>query len=211
VSRSLLEGQLEPQMAGRLWWRVAGITAVLVAAAFAAWGTFGLRSASGGNGPLFIGSYGLDSGPGDGKQPMGLIIPITSTAHATIVIGGIRLIGGASYPAPRPFALRVIDYNQCAGVWPLRRTGRGLVLDGCAAHDLGTLIGHRVRWSGGGTVHQSEAVAEVWPPRSRSCWVLTHVAVRYHIGPEHFSARKPFADVRRSGACDPLSSLQSPS
>jgi hypothetical protein len=91
---------VEPRRAGRLGWRVAGIAAVLAAAAFAAWGAFGPRAVSGGNGPLFIGSYGLDSGPGNGKQPMGLIIPISSKAHATVVIDGIRLIGGAGYPAP---------------------------------------------------------------------------------------------------------------
>ena len=187
---------MQPERTGRLWWQVTGIAAVLVAAAFAAWGAFGPRGAvSGGNGPLFIGSYGIDSGPGDGKQPMGIIVPISSKAHATIVIDGIRLIGGAGYPAPRPFALRVIAYTQCAGVWPLRRTGRGLVLDGCGALDLGTLIGHRVHFG----TYQSEAVAEVWPPGPRNCWVLTHVAVRYHIGAQRFSAIYPAPMVTCEG------------
>jgi hypothetical protein len=148
---------------------------------------------------LFIGSYGLDSGPGNGKQPMGLIIPINSKAHARIVIDGIRLIGGAGYPAPRSFALRVIAYNQCAGVWPLRRTTHGLVLDGCGAQDLGPLVGHRVHWTGPRTVDQSEAVAEVWPPGPRNCWVLTHVAVRYHIGAQRFSAIYPAPMVTCAG------------
>src|SRR5229473_491475 len=75
---SLTGRTVEPRRAGRLWWRVAGIAAVLAAAAFAAWGAFSPRAVSGGNGPLFIGSYGLDGGPGNGKQPMGLIIPISS-------------------------------------------------------------------------------------------------------------------------------------
>jgi hypothetical protein len=190
---------VEPRRAGRLGWRVVGIAAVLAAAAFAAWGAFGPRAASGGDGPLFIGSYGIDSGPGNGKQPMGLIIPISSKAHETIVIDGIRLIGGAGYRAPRSFALRVIAYNQCAGVWPLRRTGHGLVLDGCGAQDLGPLVGHRVHWTGPGTVDRSEAVAEVWPPGPTNCWVLTHVAVRYHIGAQRFSAIYPAAMVTCEG------------
>src|SRR5258706_9962092 len=75
--------------------------------------------------------------------------PILSSSHSTVVIDGIQLVGGAGYPAPRPFALRVIDYNQCAGPWPLRRTRLGLVLDGCNAYDLGPLVGHQVHWSGG--------------------------------------------------------------
>jgi len=171
---------------------------VLAAAAFVAWAAFGPRAVSG-NGPLFIGSYGLDSGPGNGKQPMGLIIPISSKAHGTIVIDRVRLIGGAGYPAPRSFALRVIAYTQCAGVWPLRRSGHGLVLDGCGAQDLGPLVGHRVHWSGPGTVDQTEAVAEVRPPGPRNCWVLTRVAVRYHIGAQRFSATYPAAMVTCAG------------
>ncbi|HEX9034633.1 MAG TPA: hypothetical protein VF834_22545 [Streptosporangiaceae bacterium] len=187
---------MEPQRAGRLWWRLACIAGVLAMAAFAAWGAFGAHGgAYGVNGPLFIGSYGLDGGPGNGKQPLGIIIPISSKAHATILIDGIRLIGGVGYPPPRPFALRVIAYNQCAGAWPLRRTGHTLVLDGCGAHDLGPLISHRVHFG----TYQSEMVAEVWPPRPRSCWVLTHVAVRFHIGAQHFSAIYPDATVTCEG------------
>ena len=189
-----------PQLVGRLWWRAVGV-AVLAAAGFAGWGLFAVGGGpSRGNGPLFMGSYGLDGGP-DGK-PVGIIIPIISAAHATIVIDGIRLIGGAGYPAPRPFALRVIGYTQCAGAWPLRRTERGLVLDGCGVPDLGPLIGHRVHWSG--TLAQSEAVAEVGPPRPRNCWVLTHVGVRYHVGTQRFSAIYPDAMVTCTDVALPI-------
>lgn len=190
---------MEPRRTGRLKWRAVGIAAVLAAAALAAWAAFGPRAVSGGNSPLFIGSYGLDSGPGSGKQPMGLIIPITSKAHSTIVIDRVRLIGGAGYPAPQPFALRVIAYTQCAGVWPLRRTGHGLVLDGCGTQDLGPLVGHRVHRTGPGIVDQTEAVAEVGPPGPRNCWVLTRVAVRYHVGTQRFSAIYPAAMVTCAG------------
>jgi hypothetical protein len=182
-----------------LWWRVGGIAAVLAAVAIVSWVAFGPRAVSGGNGPLFIGSYALDSGPGNGKQPMGLIIPISSKAHATIVIDRVRLIGGAGYPAPRSFALRVIAYTQCSGVWPLRRTGHGLMLDGCGTEDLGPLVGHRVHRTGPGTADLTEAVAEVLPPGPRNCWVLTRVAVRYHIGSQRFSAIYPAAMVTCSG------------
>jgi hypothetical protein len=182
-----------------MWWRVGGIAAMLAAAAFAAWAAFGPRAVSSGNGPLFIGSYGIDSGPGNGKRSMGLIIPISSKAHATIVIDRVRLIGGAGYPAPRSFAVRVIAYTQCAGLWPLRQTDHGLVLDGCNAQDLGPLVGHRVRWTGPGTVDQTEAVAEVLPPGPRNCWVLTHVAVHYHIGAQRFSAIYPAPMVTCAG------------
>jgi len=79
----------------------AGATVVLAAAAFLVWGPPGLgRSSPAGNGPLFIGSYGLDSGPAPGSERIGIVIPILSSSHSIIVIDGIRLIGGAGYPAP---------------------------------------------------------------------------------------------------------------
>ncbi len=178
---------------------VAGGTAILLAAvAFLIWGPPGIGSSSpAGTGPLFMGSYGLDSGPGDGREPIGIIIPILSSAHATIVIDGIRLIGGAGYPAPRPFALRVIDQNQCAGALPLRRTRHGLVLDPCNAYDLGPLIGHQVRWSG--RQARSDAVAEVRTPQPNSCWVLTALVVRYHIESVRYRATYPDAMVTCRG------------
>jgi hypothetical protein len=54
----------------RRW--VAGGAAVLLAiVAFLIWGPLGLgRSSPAGNGPLFMGSYGLDSGPGNGQEHM---------------------------------------------------------------------------------------------------------------------------------------------
>ncbi|HEX9517428.1 MAG TPA: hypothetical protein VF940_14785 [Streptosporangiaceae bacterium] len=163
---------------------------------FLIWGPLGGGSPPG-NGPLFMGSYGLDGGPGDGREQIGIIIPILSSSHSTVVIDGIQLVGGAGYPAPRPFALRVIDYNQCAGAWPLRRTRRGLVLDGCNAYDLGPLVGHQVHWSGG--EQQSEAVAEVSPPGPRSCWVLTALVVRYHVGSVRYRGTYPDAMVTCRG------------
>ncbi|HEX7996271.1 MAG TPA: hypothetical protein VF506_20320 [Streptosporangiaceae bacterium] len=182
-----------------MWWRLGGIAAVLACVAIASWVAFGPRAASSGNGPLFIGSYGLAGGPDNQKQPVGFIIPIISKARATIVIDRVRLIGGAGYPAPRSFALRVIAYTQCSGVWPMRRTGRGLVLDGCGAEDLGPLVGHRVHRTGHGTADRTEAVAEVRPPGPRNCWVLTRVAVRYHIGAQRFSAIYPATMVTCTG------------
>ena len=97
-------------------WIAGGAAILLAAAAFLIWGPPGLGSGSPpGNGPLFIGSYGIDSGPGDGREQIGIIIPILSSSHSTIVIDGMQLIGGAGYPAPRFFALRVIDYNRAPG------------------------------------------------------------------------------------------------
>ena len=178
-------------------WIAGGAGILLAAAAFLIWGPPGLGSGSpAGNGPLFIGSYGSDGAPG-GREQIGIIIPILSSSHSTIVIDGMKLIGGAGYPAPRFFALRVIDYNQCAGPWPLRRTRHGLVLDGCNAYDLGPLIGHQVHWSGGDS--QSEAVVEVGPPGPHSCWVLTGLVVRYHIGNVRYWATYPDATVNCRG------------
>lgn len=179
-------------------WVAGGAAILLAAVAVLIWGPPGIgRSSPSSSGPLFMGSYGLDSGPGDGREPIGIIIPILSSGHATIVIDGIRLIGGAGYPAPRPFALRVIDQNQCAGALPLRRTRHELVLDGCNAYDLGPLIGHQVRWSGG--YARSEAVAEVSPPQPHNCWVLTALVVRYHIGSVRYRATYPDAMVTCRG------------
>ncbi len=177
-------------------WIAGGAAILLAAAAFLIWGQLGGGSPPG-NGPLFMGSYGLDGGPGDGREQIGIIIPVLSSSHSTVLIDGIRLVGGAGYPAPRPFALRVIDYNQCAGAWPLRRTRHGLVLDGCSAYDLGPLVGHHVHWSGG--EEQSEAVAEVSPPGPRSCWVLTALVVRYHVGGVRYRGTYPDAMVTCRG------------
>jgi hypothetical protein len=172
---------------------VAGGAAVVLAiAAFLFWGQPGLgHSSPAGKGPLFMGSYGMDGGPAPGTERIGIIIPIRSSSHSTIVIDGIRLIGGAGYPAPRIFALRVIAYNLCAGAWPLRRARHGFVLDGCGADDLGPLVGHRVHWSGSDP--QTDAVAEVNPPRPRSCWALTAVVVRYHVAGLHYRGTYPDA------------------
>jgi len=179
-------------------WVASGAAVLLAIVAFLIWGPLGLGSSSPtGNGPLFMGSYGLDSGPGSGRERIGIIIPILSSSHSTIVIDGIQLIGGAGYPAPRYFALRVIAYTQCAGAWPLRRTRQGFVLAGCPGSDLGPLVGHRVHWTG--RFANSEAVAEVSPPKQKSCWVLTGLVVRYHIAAVRYQGSYPDAMVTCRG------------
>jgi len=177
---------------------LAGGVVVLAVAAFLIWGPPGLGSSSPrGNGPLFIGSYAGDGGPAPGTERIGIITPIRSSSHSTIVIDGIRLIGGAGYPAPRYFALRVFAYTQCSGAWPLRRTPHGFVLDGCGADDLGPLIGHRVHWTG--PLEKSLAVFEVSPPKPHSCWVLTALIVRYHVADQRYRAVYPDATVTCRG------------
>jgi len=63
----------------------------------------------------------------------------------------------------------------------------------CGAYDLGSLVGHRVHWSG--PAEQSEAVAEVSPPKPKCCWVLTGLVVRYHIGDVRYQGTYPDAMV----------------
>jgi len=182
---------------------VGGAGVVLAVAAFLVWGPPGLGSAPPqGNGPLFIGSYGADGVAGPRWHRQGIIIPIHSSSHSTVVIDRIRLIGGAGYPAPRYFALRVFTYTQCGGPMPLRRTPHGFVLPGCLADDIGPLIGHRVHWSAGPSAPEFEAVVEVSPPKRHGCWVLKGLVVRYHIGDQRYRATYPETVVHCRGLPD---------
>src|SRR5262249_21977648 len=182
---------------------LAGGVVVLAVAAFLVWGPPGLGSGSPrGNGPLFIGSYGADGVAGPAWQRQGIIIPIHSSSHSTVVIDKIRLIGGAGYPAPRSFALRVFTYTQCGGAMPLRRTPHGYALPGCLAHDVRPRIGRGVHWSGGGTAEETEAVVEVSPPKRHSCWVLMGLVVRYHIADQRYRATYPDTVVGCRGLSD---------
>jgi hypothetical protein len=85
-------------------WMAGGAAILLAAAAFLIWGPLGGGSPPG-NGPLFMGSYGLDGGPGDGREQIGIIIPILSSSHSTVVIDGIQLVGGVRYRATYPDAM----------------------------------------------------------------------------------------------------------
>src|SRR5258708_35456450 len=63
-------------------WMAGGAAILLAAAAFLIWGPLGGGSPPG-NGPLFIGSFGLDGGPGAGRGQLGIIIPLLSVRHST--------------------------------------------------------------------------------------------------------------------------------
>jgi hypothetical protein len=75
------------------------------------------------------------------------------------------------------------------------------VLDGCGVDDLGLLVGHRVHW--GGDPSLTEAVAEVYPPKPHSCWVLTALVVRYDVAGRRYRATYPDAMATCRGLAIP--------
>lgn len=179
--------------ASRLWLgrmpRVIVLLAVglLAVGTFLFWGPIGL-----GNGPLNA-ALGAEEGSGySGHGPIAFVIPIYNSKDTPVVIDGLDLIGGTSYPRPHLLGLEVLASAACAGAWPAHPAGRGFSLAGCGGADAGPLIGHAF----GGPSHRLPlglpAAAEVTGPAPRTCWVMTKVVVHYHVGIRHYSASDPY-------------------
>jgi hypothetical protein len=67
--------------------------------------------------------------------------------------------------------------------------GRGFVLDGCGSHARGPLIGRSIGARSQGFL----GAAEIAAPRPGTCWVMTNVVIRYHVGYRHYAATDPYA------------------
>ncbi len=154
---------------------------LLATGAFLLWGPIGL-----GNGPLSTG-LGYGSGAVHAGSPAGWVIPIYNSGDSPLVVDGLDLISGTSYPGPHVLGLEALTSGACAGFWPVRQGAAGFVLVGCGGADAGPLVGHAV-----GPTHAVSpgfpAVAELAAPRPGTCWVVTKVVVHYHVGIRHYSA-----------------------
>jgi len=64
-------------------------------------------------------------------------------------------------------------------------------MEKCGGRYQGTLIGHGIPYVHG-VSPGFPAAAEVGPPPSGSCWVLTKVVIRYHVGIRHYTVANPF-------------------
>jgi hypothetical protein len=161
---------------------VPSVIVLLVAGAFLLAGPIGL-----GNGPLYTGT-GDTSGWADTKPgPVGFTVPLLNSGHVDAVVDGLTFIGGTRYPAPHVLAVGVVTSALCGGAWPARASGRGFVFVGCGGRYRGALAGSVVEPTRG-VVPGFPAAAEVAAPLPGSCWVITKVVVRYHIGIRHYTA-----------------------
>ena len=141
-----------------------------------------------GDGPLWVnggGEFMTDAGPG----PVAIALLMQKSGRGRPVIDAVELLGGISYVAPRVLGLDVeIEQPQCVDVGPARLGGHGFVLDGCGNHDRGPLIGRSVGARSQGFL----GAAEIAAPRPGTCWVMTKVVVRYHVGYRHYAATDPY-------------------
>ena len=187
----------------RPWWkhrRVLGVMiGTLAVGAFLLWGPIGL-----GNGPLNAGIGPTTGGADLSGGPLGFIIPIQYSGHASGVIDGIDLIGGTRYASPHVLAPEVLTSGQCGGGAPTRPSGRGFVIPGCGGAYSGPLIGHEF---GPASPHffGFTAAARVAAPRPGTCWVMTKVVVHYHVGIRHYSASDPY----RLAVCASIAQVRS--
>jgi hypothetical protein len=171
-------------------WRIAELStaAILLIGAFLLWGPIGL-----GNGPLGVEMAPTISGVDQHETQLAFLLPMYNSSHSVAVVDGVTLIGGTRFPAPRLLKLGVLSAT-CLGAWPVRSASGGFVILGCGGAYRGTLIGSGVPYihpvSGG-----FPAAAEVAPPPPGSCWVMTEVVVRYHVGIRHYTATDPYALV----------------
>jgi hypothetical protein len=162
------------------------IAALVAIGAFLIAGPIGL-----GNGPLSVlggGGAGqmTDAGPG----PVAISLLLANSSRGRPIIDAVELIGGTSYPAPRELGLDVeIEQPQCSEVGPAHLEGHGFVLDGCGNRDRGPLIGRSVGARSQGFL----GAAEIAAPRRGTCWVMTKVVIRYHVGFRHYAATDHYA------------------
>lgn len=159
------------------------IAVLILIGAVLMWGPIGL-----GNGPLSVAVHGAEGWTDLGQTPAGFIIPILNSGHGQAVIDAVSIVGGTSYAGPRELALDVLTADNCAGAGSARPDGRAFVMLGCGGRDQGALAGYGI-----GAAHFVPAAAEVAAPRPGTCWVMTKIVVRYHVGIRHYAATEPYA------------------
>jgi hypothetical protein len=169
----------------RRWPVITSVIAALpVIGAFLMWGPIGL-----GNGPLSAGDgYFTQGWPNSTEGPVAITIPIENSGTDRPVIDAVEFLSSTRYAAPRVLALGVATWTpRCPSVGPARPAGHGFVLPGCGNRDRGPLIGHTVGARSQGLL----GAAEIASPRPGSCWAMTKIVVRYHVGIRHYTATDP--------------------
>ncbi len=191
-------------MLGRWPWRsrrglrltVATVVVLAAVAAIALWGPIGI-----GNGPLNVEMGATQGQQSWGSQPAGFPLPLHNSGGAVAIVDSVELIGGTRFPAPRLLRLGVLTSAVCGGAWPARASGRGFVLEHCGGRYVGPLTGHGFGHDPARIFFGFPAAAEVAPPGPGSCWVMTKIVLRYHVGIRHYTATDPYQlAVCRSGA-----------
>lgn len=165
---------------------IPALVAVLAVAAFLIWGPVGL-----GNGPLKVGWPGGESWGDTADAPVALSLPIFYSGHDPAVIDSVDILGGSSYPSPRVIALEVLAVDPtCSGLSPARPAPGGFAEAGCHSSVQSRLVGTSV-----GAHHALSpsltATAELAAPRRGACWVITKIAVHYHVGIRYYTATGP--------------------
>jgi hypothetical protein len=170
--------------------------ALAAVGAFLLWGPIGL-----GGGPLFVGAYDSIGAPDPGSSPIAIILNAYNSGRDPAVIDSISLIGRTGYPGPHVIALEAMSSrpygeapqggcNGAGGAWPIRRAAHGFALVGCNSRALGPAIGHAFGFTRSVSPGYPIA-AELSPPRTGGCWVLTDVVVHYHVGVRHYATTDP--------------------
>jgi hypothetical protein len=166
---------------------------LLAIGAFLAWGPFGI-----GSGPVLSGSGALTlKAPVPRHAPAMLNIELDAGASNAIV-DGIELHSDGRFPPPRSMRIFANPDAVCAQVWAplLGPHGFYAVCTSNGRGKLGPLIGHsiprlsRVNVPGLGPVTYpgEDASIEVGPPGAAGCWMVTSVAIHYHVGIRHYTA-----------------------
>jgi hypothetical protein len=161
-----------------------GAVVLLVIGAFLLWGPIGL-----GNGPLSTRDDGAEGWTDSSPGPVAITFLLRNSGHDQPVIDAVELVGGTSYASPRELGLDAETPPRCADVGPARTDGHGFVLADCGNQARGPLIGRSI-----GALSQGFlGAAEVAAPRPGSCWAMTKIVIRYHVGIRHYAATDPYA------------------
>jgi hypothetical protein len=180
-------GDVSPRARRPRWRRpiIAAAVAVLAIGAFLLWGPVGL-----GAGPLYVGELDAAGGPDPGSAPLGVLIPVRNSGHDPAVIDSIRLVGRAGYPGPHVLRREAWSVDNCTGAWPVLASAVSFVASDCHGSALGPLTGHAFGFTKPVSPGYGAAF-EISPPAAGSCWVLTDVVLRYHVGAKHYSTTDP--------------------
>jgi hypothetical protein len=165
---------------------ISVIAALLAIGAFLMWGPIGLR-----NGPLYSGHGYLTTGWPDSSQgPVAITFPLVNSGRDRPVIDAVEFLSATRYAAPRVLDLEVETWAlPCTSVGPAHPDRHGFVSDGCGSSFHGPLIGRSI-----GALSQGFlGAAEIAAPRPGSCWTISKIVVRYHVGIRHYAATDPYA------------------
>lgn len=170
------------------WHFIAALLAVLlVVGAFLRWGPIGL-----GNGPLAVQMDGSEGWADAGQAPAAFLLPMYNSGGGPAVIDSVDLVGGTRYAGPHLLGLQAMSDAICDGAWPARADGRAFAMIGCGGRDRGPLIGRSIPPTTQPYSRGFPAAAFASAPRPGTCWVMTKIAVHYHVGLRHYTATDPF-------------------